>query len=214
MKKEGTIIRWDDERGFGFVRSPDSTADVFLHVRDFRSRSGGPRQGMRITFEEIHMGGKGPRAVAAHPVGETAAPPPVPRARRKPARAAATGGPSSGAWLILPLMLAHAGFVLWATWSRLMPWWVRFAWVGVNAGAFMAYWIDKYAAQQRFWRTPELQLHVWSLFGGWSGAWFAQQLLRHKSRKVDFRDTYFATVVAHCAGLGYWFWMFRMQPAG
>ena len=75
MKKEGTIVRWDDARGFGFIRSPASTADVFVHVRDFRSNAGSPRQGMQVTFEEIHVGGKGPRAMAVQPAGPARAQP-------------------------------------------------------------------------------------------------------------------------------------------
>jgi uncharacterized membrane protein YsdA (DUF1294 family) len=38
------------------------------------------------------------------------------------------------------------------------------------------------------WRIKEDTLHVWSLAGGWPGAWFAQQVLRHKSRKESFRQ--------------------------
>src|SRR3989344_4546920 len=36
MQKQGTVIRWDATRAFGFIRSPDTSADVFFHVRDYR----------------------------------------------------------------------------------------------------------------------------------------------------------------------------------
>ena len=36
MQKQGTVVRWNAERAFGFIRSPDTDADVFFHVRDFR----------------------------------------------------------------------------------------------------------------------------------------------------------------------------------
>ncbi|MCZ8257370.1 MAG: cold shock domain-containing protein, partial [Polaromonas sp.] len=63
MRKQGTIVRWEAARGFGFIRSPAASADVFFHLRDLR---GGmqPREGMDVTFDEIHVGGKGPRAMA------------------------------------------------------------------------------------------------------------------------------------------------------
>lgn len=35
MQKQGTVIRWDATRAFGFIRSPDTSADVFFHVRDY-----------------------------------------------------------------------------------------------------------------------------------------------------------------------------------
>ena len=66
MQKTGQITRWDAERAFGFIRSPDSVADVFFHVRDFQGPAA-PRMGMAVVFEEIHVGGKGPRAMAVRP---------------------------------------------------------------------------------------------------------------------------------------------------
>jgi len=38
-------------------------------------------------------------------------------------------------------------------------------------------------------------LHLLSLAGGWPGALLAQQLLRHKSAKAEFRQVFWATVV-------------------
>ena len=42
MNKQGTIVRWDAERGFGFVRSPGAQAEGFFHIRDFRGGSAAP----------------------------------------------------------------------------------------------------------------------------------------------------------------------------
>ena len=63
MQKKGTVICWDATRAFGFIRSPDTSADVFFHVRDYRG-SAAPREGLAVLYEEIHVGGKGPRAMA------------------------------------------------------------------------------------------------------------------------------------------------------
>ena len=111
---------------------------------------------------------------------------------------------SSGAWLILPLMAGYAAVLVWAVWTQKLPWWVLALSPVVNLLAFFAYWQDKYAAGRGGWRTPEDTLHFWSLAGGWGGAWFAQQVLRHKTSKLSFRQVYWFTVAAHCAGLGYW----------
>lgn len=62
--------------------------------------------------------------------------------------------------------------------------------VFLNLATFFAYWQDKYAAQQRRWRVTEEMLHLWCLADGWRGAWFAQQVLRHKSVKASFRNAY------------------------
>ena len=85
MKKIGTIKRWDAARGFGFIHSRDSNADVFFHVRDFRAAPGvQPTEGTRVQFEEIHVGGKGPRAMAVQPTGlnNVIYPPGRPRSHR------------------------------------------------------------------------------------------------------------------------------------
>ena len=56
-------MRWDAARGFRFTRSPADSADIFLHVQDFRDTAM-PREGLTVTLKEIHVGGKGPRAMA------------------------------------------------------------------------------------------------------------------------------------------------------
>jgi uncharacterized membrane protein YsdA (DUF1294 family) len=115
--------------------------------------------------------------------------------------------PSSGAWFILPLMLLYAVVVGWAVWTDKLPLWFPLALLALNVATFMAYRHDKYRAQQDQWRIAESQLHFWSFAGGWAGAWFAQQLLRHKTRKAAFRGVYWFTVVMHCAALAAWLWI-------
>jgi uncharacterized membrane protein YsdA (DUF1294 family) len=60
---------------------------------------------------------------------------------------------------------------------------------------FIAYALDKAAAQSGRWRTKESTLLLLGLLGGWPGAILAQQLLRHKSSKVSFRTAFWGTVV-------------------
>ena len=82
MQKQGTVIRWDATRAFGFIRSPDTSADVFFHVRDFKGAAA-PREGLAVVYEEIHVGGKGPRAMAVHPAAHQGAAPPSPLASHR-----------------------------------------------------------------------------------------------------------------------------------
>ena len=214
MRKEGTIVRWNDAKGFGCIREAAAARDVFVHVRDYRSTQGAaPRPGLRVGFEEIHVGGKGPRAMAVQPLAESGATSirpsgARPASPRRQERRRAGRAPHSGAWFALPLMAAYGLALAWLVWHRQAPSWVVPAAVVLNLAAFFAYWQDKHAAQQRRWRIREDTLHLWSLAGGWAGAWFAQQVLRHKSAKVSFRITYWATVVLHCAGAaGIWWFM-------
>lgn len=130
-------------------------------------------------------------------------------AARKQATRRATPAPNSGAWWALLLMVAYGSGLTWLVWQRQVPRWVLPASVLLNLGAFLAYWHDKFAAQNGRWRIKEDTLHLWSLAGGWGGAWFAQQVLRHKSVKASFRAIYWSTVMTHCAAvLGIW-WFSR-----
>ncbi|WP_240788647.1 DUF1294 domain-containing protein [Ramlibacter henchirensis] len=201
-------MRWDDARGFGFIRGTQGGQDIFFHVRDFRTASGhAPRIGLDVAFEQIQVGGKGPRAVAVQPAGASvqAATKPAPSAKAHRANPrSSSAGPSSGAWLVLPLMAAYAAVLGWGVWHQKLAWWIFAASPLINLLAFFAYWQDKHAAEKGRWRTSEKLLHLWSLAGGWGGAWLAQQVLRHKSRKTSFLQVYGFTVVAHCAALGAW----------
>lgn len=162
------------------------------------------------------MGGKGPRAMAVHPASEAAAAPGGAGRSRvtqpaRPRTPRSDAGPGSGAFVALPLMVANSAAIVWAVATRRLPWWVLPAWALLNLLTFFAYWQDKYAAGKGNWRTSESTLHFWSLAGGWPGAWLAQQVLRHKSRKQEFRVVYWATVVLHCAAVGAWLYWFQWR---
>jgi len=64
---------------------------------------------------------------------------------------------------------------------------------------FAVYALDKSAAQADRWRTRESTLHALALMGGWPGALFAQELLRHKSRKRSFQRVFWLTVLINCS---------------
>jgi uncharacterized membrane protein YsdA (DUF1294 family) len=61
------------------------------------------------------------------------------------------------------------------------------AWLAaLNALAFAMFWIDKRAAAGRNRRIPEGRLLQVALLGGAIGAFAAQQMLRHKTKKQPF----------------------------
>ena len=68
---------------------------------------------------------------------------------------------------------------------------------------FLKYALDKSAAKKSKWRTPESTLHLLSIIGGWPGALIAQQILRHKSKKLSFRIVFWFTVLLNCCGVAW-----------
>lgn len=206
MNKTGKVIRWEADRGFGFIEGAADTQDVFFHVKDVQ-RGWTPQVGQVVRYELVHVGGKGPRAVAVQgPAPRSAGRVPAsnPAPMRGRARAASPASAPRDPWLrpILWAALLWAAVLGWASATQRLPAWVVPAWLGLNVWTFVVYWRDKWAAQRGQWRTPENSLHLWSLLGGWPGARIAQQVLRHKSRKEAFQTTYWATLVVHVAAVG------------
>ncbi len=71
------------------------------------------------------------------------------------------------------------------------------AYVVASVLAFGLYWYDKQQARAGQWRTPEKVLHGVELLGGWPGALVAQQMFRHKTRKLSYQVVFWLIVAAH-----------------
>jgi uncharacterized membrane protein YsdA (DUF1294 family) len=84
--------------------------------------------------------------------------------------------------------------LLWWRGETVLP---LVAYAVVSVLAFLLYWRDKRQAQTNGWRTPENILHAVELAGGWPGALIAQQVLRHKTRKVSYQVLFWAIVLLH-----------------
>ncbi|MCJ8207595.1 DUF1294 domain-containing protein [Pseudomonas sp. RGM2987] len=80
---------------------------------------------------------------------------------------------------------------------RAVSWVPMVAYGIVSAVAFLLYWNDKRKARADAWRTPENVLHAVELAGGWPGALLAQQVFRHKTRKVSFQMVFWFIVLLH-----------------
>jgi uncharacterized membrane protein YsdA (DUF1294 family) len=81
-----------------------------------------------------------------------------------------------------------------------------------SIAAAIAYRLDKAAAGRNAWRISETMLHGLALIGGWPGALVAQQVFRHKSRKLSFRLAFWTTVALNCGALTWLTWMARRYP--
>lgn len=51
MRIHGTLTKWNDERGFGFVTLPQTHEEVFVHISAFPRDGVRPRTGETISFE-------------------------------------------------------------------------------------------------------------------------------------------------------------------
>lgn len=214
-QQQGRVVRWEAERGFGFILSASTQEKVFFHIRDFRGAPE-PLLHMQVAYEEIHVGGKGRRAVAVRPLASLGSSVAVPSASAHPQRkenqarserpARKSARSRAPAALIGLLTLCWLIVIGWALWIERLPLWGAGALLALNLLTLWLYAADKNAARAGAWRVSENQLHLLALLGGWPAAWWAQQNLRHKTSKVSFRAAYWLSVVLHCAALIGWLW--------
>eukprot|EP01001_Neometanema_parovale_P012882 NODE_9209_length_655_cov_147.375940_g8944_i0.p1 GENE.NODE_9209_length_655_cov_147.375940_g8944_i0~~NODE_9209_length_655_cov_147.375940_g8944_i0.p1 ORF type:complete len:200 (-),score=40.58 NODE_9209_length_655_cov_147.375940_g8944_i0:56-598(-) len=72
MAYRGTVTRWDDERGFGFIARDDRGPDVFLHASECRaeSRHVSLAEGTEVEFDILDDRGKDRAIKVTGPRGE------------------------------------------------------------------------------------------------------------------------------------------------
>ncbi|RJF97341.1 DUF1294 domain-containing protein [Noviherbaspirillum saxi] len=128
--------------------------------------------------------------------------------QRAPHKATTRG--SGAAWLCVA---AIAGLLAAAVYAAILSPVVAAAYAVFSLSAFVAYIIDKSAARNGNWRTPEKTLHLLALIGGWPGALLAQSLLRHKSSKRSFLMVFWLTVMLNCTALGWLLYSGSRAPA-
>jgi uncharacterized membrane protein YsdA (DUF1294 family)/cold shock CspA family protein len=190
MRSHGEIIRWNRDKGFGFVRDAAGTQDVFIHIKAFKNKSRQPAVGDRISYKITLNKQTKLRAVAVRFQGDGIFPNGIVFKR------------GAVAAVVLP---AYALVLAMLVYKSLLPLYVPVAVVLLSLMTYWAYKSDKRAAQQGLWRVPEGRLHVLSLLGGWPGALAAQAILRHKSSKPSFQAFFFLTVLLNLAALSYLF---------
>lgn len=183
MRRLGRIVRWKPDKGYGFIATADGEPQVFVHLRALDRALLPPRTGTVVSFVVTTDKQGRPRAEGVGPV------------HRQVRRNSAFGAGFVAAAVLLALAVL--------CWARVLPWATLWLYLGASLVALAAYAADKSAAVAGEWRTPESTLHLLALLGGWPGALYAQQRLRHKTRKPSFRACFWATVVINLAALGY-----------
>jgi uncharacterized membrane protein YsdA (DUF1294 family)/cold shock CspA family protein len=189
MRFKGKLKSWNADRGFGFIDLIEGGQEIFVHIKAFGPRSGRPQVNELLWFE-VELGPQGKkRAKNVEFVRRTAARSEVHR-KSSTQRGTATLC-AIPCFVLLYVVIA----ILWEP-----PLVMAAIYVIASAATFLTYAVDKSAAQRGAWRTPESTLHLLAFAGGWPGALLAQQFLRHKSMKSEFRAVFWGTVILNVAG--------------
>jgi len=195
MRKQGILKRWNDDKGFGFINDINSGADVFIHISAFQDQGFRP-QANQIIFFTLSKDKQG-RLRASNAYIEARK-----NTTKQTSKYRASYVLSVG--FSITFLITTAVLVI----SQKLPWLILYLYLMLSITSFVFYRMDKIAAQQRYWRTPESALHLMSLFCGWPGALIAQQTLRHKSSKLSFRIKFILTMLINLAAFA---WLFTEQ---
>jgi uncharacterized membrane protein YsdA (DUF1294 family)/cold shock CspA family protein len=184
MRYQGKIVKWNEAKGFGFVMPMGGNQPVFVHVRNFSNRQRRPLD----------------HALVSYALGTDA------RGRCCAVNVRYADEKSSTIELrisVLPMLsaMSFVALLIGVVLAGYVPLIISILYLVLSLAAFLAYALDKSAAESGRWRTQESTLHIFGLAGGWPGALLAQQLLRHKSSKRAFQTTFWLTVMLNGGAL-------------
>ncbi|MGO1856630.1 MAG: DUF1294 domain-containing protein [Psychrobacter sp.] len=200
-KQQGRIAKWQDDKGFGFIETENGDS-VFFHVSEFKAYRR-PDIGEQVVFSvgQDHQGRMQAKQVQELSFVQQKMAQKNSQIRQRNRRRSQQADFESGQKKRLFLGAGFYGVLLLLAATESLSWLLVGWYVVLGIITYMMYAKDKAAAQRDDWRTPESTLHLLSVLGGWVGALVAQTYLRHKSRKPEFRLTYYLTVVINLAGL-------------
>jgi len=185
MKYQGRIQQWDDAKGFGFVEPNGGGSRAFAHIKAFKHPSRRPVNGDIIIYE-VEQDKQGSHR--AHNISLL---------KDYKSKRAKSAKQTSQNKLTLALLILFSGAITLLVSLGQLPSTVLVAYFTLSTIAFLLYGADKSAAKKNKWRISEAKLHVFSLLGGWPGAFAAQHVFKHKRSKPAFMKVFWTTVTAN-----------------
>ncbi len=167
---EGIVVKFDKQRGFGFIRSKTHSEDVFVHIREVRDQ-----QNLSVGQEVEFNTKPTDKGLAAVDV--------IPGKKQK----------SPYFWYGVPAIILTVAATIFLFYRDLN---IIVAYlVSINLSTFLFYGYDKMIAGRSLLRVPEWILHGLSMAGGSPAGLIAQKLFRHKTVKGSFQLVYWAIVI-------------------
>jgi uncharacterized membrane protein YsdA (DUF1294 family)/cold shock CspA family protein len=188
-RQKGKLIAWQDDRGFGFIKSPNGGKEVFLHISTLQTGSRRPKVG-DIIYYDLIVNQKGKLRAKNSSIEEVVLQSTNKKIYYFSIVFLASLLPIYGAIDFLVKTGNPIAILLYTVMSPL---------------TFILYADDKSRAVKGTRRVSEKTLHTFELFGGWIGAGIAQQMLRHKSSKKSYQMNFWFIVSFHLLAWVAWF---------
>ncbi|VUD68756.1 hypothetical protein TDB9533_04115 [Thalassocella blandensis] len=209
-QNKGKIIHWDDDKGFGFIRDKKIRSEIFFHISAVTDKRRRPKQGCGVIYALEQPGkSKSGRSASRQKLPGRSANMEQDKLRASYVEVKRWIFYRSRAFQSFMLALGFIVGLAAAAVFQKLPLSLSIVYLLMSCISFVVYARDKSAAAIEGQRTPEMTLHWLSLFFGWPGANFAQQYLRHKSQKKQFRVIYYV-----CIAINILFLLYLLHPEG
>ena len=198
MRYQGKLVEWHDDQGYGFIQPvSDGQNDqkIFVHIKAFKARGPRPLTGVVLEYD-VALDSQG--RLNAQQVAYVSRKTTKAKSPDKKTAQSTQFKSQYHVWLII----GYFAFVLALSMTAQWPWWGLLVIAALSVVTYGVYAMDKRAAQRNDQRVPESNLHLLAVLGGWPGALFAQQNLRHKSIKQPFRRIFWFTVAMNWVLIG------------
>lgn len=181
----GEVVHWNDEKGYGFIRTSAEQPNIFFHISAFAYQKRRPQKGDQVCF--LTRSDK----------------------NKISARRVLLMGHENGLFDTLPYdsHTSRSYFTEAAIYALLdMLFYAVLATIStpiaiasgiISVLTVSLYSLDKHASLHNHQRIPEASLHLAALLGGWPGALIARPLLRHKTRKNRFILFFWLSIVVN-----------------
>ena len=192
---KGSIISWNDDKGYGFINYGSKTHNVFFHISTFRYNDRRPKTGQAVSFYCLPTDNCGKQKAARVVL------------RGDEARLSDENPPQPAqidtVKLLTEIIAAATYFGAVALLSKKLA----AVYLFVSAATFWCYYKDKQVAVKKgdrknggyLGRIPENLLHKLGLFGGWPGALIARTAFNHKTSKTPFVRLFWLTAAVNIA---------------
>ena len=204
IRKKGKIIKWNDDKGFGFILPSDSQKNIFVHIKSFSDKSVRPIEGQDVTYTVQNNDGRD-SAIKVSRTTDNIVKNRTSGNRNKNSNPMYKRINTNSTQLDLksahsiPLLhkiiiLSFVVFLFHFSIEGKLPPLAIGTYIAMGIMTYFIYSEDKDMAINNERRTSEQRLLALSLFGGWIGALIAQQKFRHKTKKISFQMSFWTTV--------------------
>jgi uncharacterized membrane protein YsdA (DUF1294 family)/cold shock CspA family protein len=205
IRKKGKIIKWNDDKGFGFILPADSQKNIFVHIKSFSDKSLRPTEGQDVTYTVQKNDDGRDSAIKVSRSTDNLVRNRATRNRKKNINPTYKRINTDNIQLdlkpvhsISPLytmiILSFLAFLFHFTIEGKLPPYIIVIYIIMGFMTYFIYSEDKDMAINNERRTSEQHLLTLSFFGGWIGALIAQQKFRHKTKKISFQKSFWTIV--------------------